>query len=186
MKITLQSVWAVCRMFDHFPLHSIELFLNSGLWGFRHCHAAGWCCQLVCMDDCSLCWCAAFEDFETNGLRWLCYYIIWSTEEGVLWFHSLTSRCLWSECLHLGWSRVSPFHAYSFSFQNKIVALCFTAPPQSAPAMRHCQYGVAAIILAILTCDVPNMCLSVHLGPTGSTAYEIQDFIWFHAQCQCS
>jgi hypothetical protein len=45
---------------------------------------------------------------------------------------------------------------------------------------------MAANVVAILTCDVPNVCLSVHLGPTGSTACEIQDVIWFHAQCQCS
>jgi len=43
MTVTWQSVWAVSRMFDHFPLHGIKLLLKSGPYGFRHCHAAGWC-----------------------------------------------------------------------------------------------------------------------------------------------
>ena len=89
-------------------------------------------CQWVYMGDCSVCWCASFKEFVINGLRWLHYYMIWSTEEGVPWCHSFTSRCLWSERLQLGWSRVSPFQAWSFSFQNKMVTLCFIAPPQSA------------------------------------------------------
>jgi hypothetical protein len=91
------------------------------------------------VDDCSLCWCPAFKENETNGLYWLCYYMIWSTKEGVPWCHIVTSRCLWSECLPLGWSRMSQFHAFSFYFQNKMVTLCFIGPPQSAPAIRRCQ-----------------------------------------------
>ena len=71
---------------------------------------------------------------------------------------------------------MSPFQACSFSFQNKMVTLCFIAPPQSAPEVQRCQYGMAANVVAILTCDVPNV-VSVHLGPTGSTACEIQHFI---------
>lgn len=57
-----------------------------------------------------------------------------------------------------------------------MVTLCFIVPPQSAPEM-HRQYGMAANVIAILTCNVPNVCLSAHLGPAGSTACEIQDFI---------
>jgi hypothetical protein len=53
-----------------------------------------------------------------------------------------------------------------------MVTLCFIAP-----AVRRCQYSMAANVIAILTCDVPNVCVSVHLGPTGSTACEIQVFI---------
>jgi hypothetical protein len=53
---------------------------------------------------------------------------------------------------------------------------CLIALPQSAPEMHHCQYGVAANGV-LLICVVPNVCLPVDVGPTGSTACGIQYLI---------
>jgi hypothetical protein len=92
------------------------------------------------MDACSLCWCAAFQEFDSKDLCWLCHYLIWSLEEGVPWCHRSTSRCLWPKFLQLGWSKVSPFCACLFSFWYKMVTLCPITLPQSAPEMRVCQY----------------------------------------------
>jgi hypothetical protein len=72
-------------------------------------------------------------------LHWFCYYMIWSTE-GAPWFHSFTSRCLWLECLQLGWSRVSPFHACPFSFQNRMVTL----------SLPHCNLPQQCVAVSIV------------------------------------
>ena len=56
-----------------------------------------------------------------------------------------------------------------------MVTLCFIVPPQSAPELCRCQYGMAANVVGLSTCDVPNMCLSLDLGSTGSTACDVQD-----------
>ena len=63
---------------------------------------------------------------------------------------------------------MSPFQACSFSFQNKMVTLCFIAPPQSAPEVHHCQYVMAANVVAILTCDVPNVVCPYIWVPLGA------------------
>jgi len=61
-----------------------------------------------------------------------------------------------------------------FSEQNGDTV--FHCPTTICPEVHHSQCGMAANVVAILTCDVPNV-VSVHLGPTGSTACEIQGFI---------
>ena len=50
-----------------------------------HCCAAVWCHWWVCPDVCSLSWSAAHDAFDSNGLHWLCCYVIWHPEAGVLW-----------------------------------------------------------------------------------------------------
>lgn len=54
-----------------------------GTQGGLQCHAACWCYRWLYRDVCTWPWQTAVQAFNSNGLHWLCYYMILSPEAGV-------------------------------------------------------------------------------------------------------